>query len=89
MRADLQNAAGDVRGDLGVRRVLVFALRLQVVLQTRLPQGHERSTVSLHWARLPDRRGDARDADLHHRLVIIINHVILQADISNTISTDV
>lgn len=78
MRADLQDAAGDVRGDLGVWRILVFALRLKIVLQTRLPQSHERRAMPLHRARLPDRRGDARDADLHHRLVIVISHVILQ-----------
>lgn len=76
--ADLQDAAGDVRGDLGVRRVLVFALRLQVVLQTRLPEGHERGAMPLHRARLSDRRGDASDADLHHCLVIVISHVILK-----------
>lgn len=76
--ADLQDAAGDVGGDLGMRRVLVFALRLQVVFQTRLPQSHERRAMPLHRACLSDRRGDASDADLHHCLVIVICHIILQ-----------
>lgn len=89
LRADLQDAAGDVWGDLGVRRVLVFALRLQVVLQTRLPKGHEQWAVTLHRTRLPYRRGDASDADLHHRLVVVISHVILHADSSNGFNTDV
>lgn len=75
--ADLQDAAGDVGGDLGVRRVFVFALRPQVVLQTRLPQSHQRRAVLIHRARLSDRRGDASDADLHHRLVVVVSHVIL------------
>ena len=74
----LQDTAGDVRGYLGVRGVLcVFSLRGEVVLQTRLPQPHQRLAVPLDGARLPYRRGDARDADLHHRLVVVIGQIVL------------
>ena len=78
--ADLQDAAGDVRGDLGVGRVIILALRLQVVLQTRLPQRHQRRPVTLDGVRLSDRRGDARDSNLNHRLVIVVSQVVLPGE---------
>lgn len=54
-------------------------LRGEVVLQTRLPEAHQRRAVPLDGARLPDGRGDAGDADLHHRLVIVVGQVVLTA----------
>lgn len=76
----LQDTAGDVRGYFGVWRVLrVFTLWSQVVFQTGLPQSHQSSTVSLDGARLPDGRGDACDADLHHGLVVVIGQIVLSA----------
>jgi len=76
----LQDTAGDVRGDLGVRCVLcVFTLRGEVVFETRLPQPHQRRAVALDGARLPDGRGDARYANLHHRLVVVIGQIVLSA----------
>lgn len=74
----LQDAAGDVRGDFGVRRVLSAAgLRGEPVLQARLPQAHQRPAVATDGARLPDGCGDACDTDLHHRLVVVIGQVVL------------
>ena len=71
-------AAGDVRGYLGVWSVLgALSLWGEVVFQTGLPQRHQRCAVSLDGARLPYRRGDARDADLHHRLVIVVGQIVL------------
>lgn len=63
-----------------MRRVLcVFSLRGEVMLQTRLPQSHQSGAVSLHGARLPDGCRDARYANLHHSLVIVVGQVVLSA----------
>lgn len=63
-----------------MRHVLcVFPLRGQVVLQTRLPQTHERRAVSLDGAGLSDGCGDACDADLYHSLVIVVGQIVLFA----------
>lgn len=76
----LQDTAGDVRGYLGMRRVLcVFTLRGEVMFQTRLPQPHQGFAVLLDGARLPYGRGDARYANLHHSLVIVIGQIVLSA----------
>lgn len=76
----LQDTAGDVRGYLGVRRVLcVFTLRGEVMLQARLPQPHQSRAVSLNGASLPDGCGDACDANLHHSLVVVIGQIVLSA----------
>lgn len=78
VRAYLQDTAGDVGGYLSMRRVLcVFTLRGEIMLQTRLPQPHQRRAVLLDGARLPNGRGDARYANLHHSLVIVIGQVVL------------
>lgn len=76
----LQDTAGDVGGNLSVRCVLcVFTLRGEVMFQTRLPQAHQRRAVLLDGARLPYGRGNARYANLHHSLVIIIGQIVLSA----------
>lgn len=76
----LQDTAGDVRGYLGMRRVLcAFALRGEVMFKTRLPQPHQRRAVPLDGARLPYGRGDARYANLHHCLVVVIGQIVLSA----------
>lgn len=76
-QSHLQDAAHDIRGDFGVWRVLVSARGLQVVLQAGLPERHERSAVPLDGRVLPDGRGDAGHADLHHRLVVVVRLVVL------------
>lgn len=76
----LQDTAGDVRGYLSMRCVLyVFVLRGEVMFQTRLPQPHQRRAVPLNGACLPYGRGDARYANLHHRLVVVIGQIVLPA----------
>lgn len=78
VRAYLQDTAGDVGGYLSMRRVLcVFTLRGEIMLQTRLPQPNQGRAVLLDGARLPNGRGDARYANLHHSLVIVIGQVVL------------
>lgn len=63
-----------------MRRVLcALALRGEVMFQTRLPEPHQRRAVLLDGARLPYGRGDARYANLHHSLVIVIGQVVLSA----------
>lgn len=79
-RVYLQDTAGDVRGYLGMRRVLrVFTLRGEVMFQTRLPQPHQRRAVLLDGARLPYGRCDARYANLHHSLVVVVGQIVLSA----------
>lgn len=74
----LQDTAGDVRGYLGVWRVLcVFTLRSEVMFQTGLPESHQRCAVSLDWPGLSDGCGDACNANLHHSLVIVIGQIVL------------
>ena len=76
----LQDTAGDVGGYLGMWCVLcVFTLRREVMFQTRLPQPHQRRAVLLDGARLPYCRGDARYANLHHSLVIVIGQIVLSS----------
>lgn len=57
----------------------VFPLRGQVVLQTRLPQTHERRAVPLDGAGLSDGCGDSCDADLYHSLIIVVGQIVLFA----------
>lgn len=76
----LQDTAGDVRGYLSMRRVLcVLTLWGEVMFQTRLPEPHQRRAVLLDGARLPDGRGDARYANLHHSLVVVVGQIVLSA----------
>lgn len=80
VRAYLQDTAGDVRGYLGMRRVLcVLTLWGEVMFQTRLPEPHQRRAVLLDGARLPYGRGDASYANLHHSLVVVIGQIVLSA----------
>lgn len=73
----LQDAAHDIRCNFRMRRVLVFARRLQIVLQTRLPESHQGLPMLLYGLCLPDGGGDAGDADFHNGLVIVIGLVVL------------
>lgn len=73
----LQDAAHDIRCNFRMRRVLVFARRLQIVLQTRLPESHQGLPMLLYGLRLPDGSGDASDADFHNGLVVVISLVVL------------
>lgn len=58
-------------------RVFIPALGLEVVLQTRLPQRHQCRPVALDGVRLSDGRGNASNANLHHRLIIVVGQIVL------------